>query len=301
MLTENLRNITLKRLFNTGSFSKAWSTWKPQILKHLGNEMTSETILNLGDELREIFKSTKSIKENKSKSEQQSEKASAGHSFEALVSWYLNLCLKNSRAFVTKFHKDLVPQSIQDALTITYGNFKNTSETDLIGFVLPDNDDYLKKICKTEKDTYKIFDEFAQKEFSKFQVSVIQLKVNWNDVAQVPFLYNILYRLGGVVQDNVQVGVNSWNTNSLHRFSYSFVTVPSQGNLDEFKNSSVAVQRVSGLSGGNYWCAQTKDGVANSIQEMPSRIFGSGFVNNNVRDQINENCKDLNCYKLFNI
>ena len=51
------------------------------------------------------------------------------------------------------------------------------------------------------------FDEFAQKEFSKFQVSVIQLKTNWNDVAQVPFLYNILYKLGGVVQDNVQVGV----------------------------------------------------------------------------------------------
>ena len=45
-------------------------------------------------------------------------------------------------------------------------NFKNTSETDLIGFVLPDNDDYLKKICKTEKDTFKIFDEFAQKKWA---------------------------------------------------------------------------------------------------------------------------------------
>ena len=130
MLTENLRNITLKRLFKTGSFSKAWNTWKPQILNHLGNEKTSETILNLGDELRAIFKITKSAKENKSKSEQQSEKASAGHSFEALVCWYLNLCLKNSRAFVTKFHKDLVPKSIQDALTITYGNFKNTFKKD---------------------------------------------------------------------------------------------------------------------------------------------------------------------------
>ena len=103
------------------------------------------------------------------------------------------------------------------------------------------------------------------------------------------------------MQDNVQVGVNSWNTNSLDRFSYSFVTMPTQQNLDSYKNTSVAVQRVSGLSGGNYWCAPTKDGIALSIQEMPSRIFGSGFENNNIRSQIDKNCKDKTCFEIFDI
>lgn len=301
MITEQLREVSINRLFETKSFNSAWKTWKPLISKHFNKELNSKNILKLGDDLRNIFKSTKDKKENKTKSEQQSEKSSAGNSFEALICWYLNLCLKNSRSFVSKFHKDLVPKSVQDSLTITYGNFKNTSETDLIGFVLPEDENYLKKKCKNKKELFKLFNEFAEKKFSNFQVAIIQLKTNWNDVAQVPFLYNVLYRLGGVVQDNVQVGVNSWDTNSLNRFSYSFVTLPTQQDLNTYKNTSIAVQRVSGLSGGNYWCAPTKNGIALSIQEMPSRIFGSGFKNNNIRKQIDDNCKNKSCFDIFDI
>ena len=66
--------------------------------------------------------------------------------------------------------------------------------------------------------------------------------------------------------------------------------------IEHFNPKAFIFENVRGLLS-----AQTKDGVANSIQEMPSRIFGSGFANNNVRDQINENCKDLNCYKVFDI
>ena len=135
--------------------------------------------------------------------------------------------------------------------------------------MLPEDENYLKKKCKNEKELFKLFNDFAEKKFSSFQVAIIQLKTNWNDVAQVPFLYNVLYRLGGVVQDNVQV--------------------------------SIAVQRVSGLSGGNYWCAPTKNGIALSIQEMPSRIFGSGFKNNNIRKQIDDNCKNKSCFDIFDI
>ena len=146
------------------------------ISKHFDKELNSKNILKLGDDLRDIFKSTKDKKENKTKSEQQSEKSSAGNSFEALICWYLNLCLKNSRSFVSKFHKDLVPKSVQDSLTITYGNFKNTSETDLIGFVLPEDENYLKKNVKMKKE-YLNYLMILQKNFQVFKLQLYNLKL----------------------------------------------------------------------------------------------------------------------------
>lgn len=60
-------------------------------------------------------------------------------------------------------------------------------------------------------------------------------------------------------------------------FSYAFATVPTV-KIDKFKRNSVAVLRVSNLSGGNYWGIKSVSGIASSIKEMLGRNLATGAV-----------------------
>ena len=295
MLVENLRKLSIEKLFSVPTFKKYWPKWQNEIRILLGKNYSADNILNISDSLRNIVKST-SIR-----GRGQSELAGIGAGWECLVTWYLNLCLVNTRAVVFKFYKNIIPIPIKEALTINFSGENYLSESDLIGFVLPNNSNYLSKISKNNITLINLFNEFASKNFKDFEVSVIQCKTNWNDSAQIPFLWNLLYKLGGVSQENVRIGINNRATNALKRFDYSFVTMPSNKNLDTYKSGGLQVERVKNLSGGNYWGTKTKNGVASSLKEMIGKSFISAFDKKDIRDNINDFLKEETQISYFKI
>ena len=110
----------------------------------------------------------------------------------------------------------------------------------------------------------------------------MQCKTNWNDSSQIPFLWNLLYQIGGNTETNIQIGTNNRHVHALKSFNYSFITMPSQKDLSKFKPGSVQVERVRNLTGGNYWGVKSKSGVASSIKEI------IGHVYKNVTDGLNQ-------------
>jgi len=295
MLVENLRKLSIEKLFSVPTFKKYWPKWKSKIRIILGKNYTADNILDIADSLREIVSSTSKP------GRKQSALSGIGAAWECIVTWYLNLCLVNTRAVVFKYSKKIIPSSIRDALTINFNGENYLSETDLIGFVLPNKKEYLEKEDREEKKIIETFDDFANKNFRDFEVSVIQCKTNWNDSAQIPFLWNLLYKLGGVSQENVRIGINNRVTNALKRFNYSFVTMPSNKNLDDFESGKLPVERVKNLSGGNYWGMKTKSRVASSLKEMIGKSFVSAFEEGDIRGKINDYLKDVNRINYFKI
>ena len=61
----------------------------------------------------------------------------------------------------------------------------------------------------------------------KFEIGIIQCKTNWNDNAQVPMLWDMIYSAGGFRGRNITIGRNGYNIQNAQSFTYSFVTVPS--------------------------------------------------------------------------
>lgn len=295
MLVENLRKLSIEKLFSVPTFKKYWPKWQNEIRILLGKNYSADNILNISDSLRNIVTSTST------RGRGQSELAGIGAGWECLVTWYLNLCLVNTRAVVFKFYKNIIPVPIKEALTINFSGENYLSESDLIGFVLPNNSNYLSKISNDNITLINLFNEFASKNFKDFEVSVIQCKTNWNDSAQIPFLWNLLYKLGGVSQENVRIGINNRATNALKRFDYSFVTMPSNKNLDTYKSGGLQVERVKNLSGGNYWGTKTKNGVASSLKEMIGKSFISAFDKKDIRDNINDFLKEETQISYFKI
>lgn len=111
--------------------------------------------------------------------------------------------------------------------------------------------------------------------FELFQVGVIQCKSNWNENSQIPMLWDIVYNSGGIPAQNIMVGTETFNLKDLKRFTYSFVTMPSNS-LDGYSPTRVEISRVRNLSGGNYWGVATRNGVAKSVKEI-FRIFDDAF------------------------
>jgi hypothetical protein len=107
------------------------------------------------------------------------------------------------------------------------------------------------------------------------ELSVIQCKTNWNDNAQIPMLWDLIYSSNSFRMANVSVGHNGINPTSFKRFTYSFVTVPTS--RGPFNSSSLPVLRVKNMSGGNYWGRQSKSGVARSVSEFFTANYGNYF------------------------
>ena len=149
MIVEELRKVAVDNLFTVGTFNKYWPTWQKEIKKIIGKEIkdiTEDKILDLGSNLRKIFKSTGG------KVRGQGEVSGGGYGWECLVAWYLNLCMANSRGIVFKFKKKLFPEAITDALTITYNRNEYLSETDILGFVFPDNENFINLKSSDQKN-----------------------------------------------------------------------------------------------------------------------------------------------------
>ncbi|MCU0338689.1 MAG: hypothetical protein MUE30_02300, partial [Spirosomaceae bacterium] len=129
-IPEILRRASITSLFSTNTFSNSWSTWQPIIRSMIGDNFTENSLINLGDHLSEIFRSTGTS------GREQGELSGGGVAWESLVCWYINLCTAGSRIVALK-KMSLVPKPIQDAITVNYGNFACNTESDITVIVFP--------------------------------------------------------------------------------------------------------------------------------------------------------------------
>lgn len=293
-IIEYARELSIKKLFETNGFSTVWPTWKNKIQTDIFNSAppTEHLIYSIGDNLRDIFRTTGQAGRS------QSDVSGGGANWEALVCWYLNICLIDRRTFVLKHNKDLIPSPIKDAITVNYGNFRSNTESDLIAITFPDKAEYtidkeqilIKDIHGNSVDISKgknynflpILDALVARDFDDIEIHIIQCKTNWNDNAQIPMLWDAVYS-ANTFRNGISVGTNGYSIHDAKRFTYSFITVPSNqieknGRLT-YKNTSTAVLRVLNLSGGNYWGLPSETGVASSIKELLERNLKSGHSN----------------------
>jgi hypothetical protein len=283
-ICEYLREKVINDLFGMDSFKRAWVTWKPHI-QSLITPLNARNVLDLGDELSNIFKLTSSSGRS------QSSVSSAGAVWEALVCWYLNICLIESRTVVIKHSKELIPLPVQEAITVSYGTFPSNTESDLIAITFPDepeykidkfsiiiNDSYGKRIDTKKRNgafNYNcIVDALVDRDFEKIEIGIIQCKTNWNDTAQIPMLWDMIYSSLGF-KHLISVGRSGYSIKDISKFTYSFVTVPTNDKKSKFEMDSTHVRRVANLTGGNYWGKPTKPSVANSIKEIFNKNFST--------------------------
>lgn len=291
-IVEALREAVISGLFSTKGFNTAWPVWKSKI-NSLAPVRTPAQILALGDHLKEIFYTT-----NTSIGRTQSDVSGGGANWEALVCWYLNLCSLERRTVVIKHSKSLLPAPVSNAITVNYGSFISNTESDLIAITFPDKDEY-----QMDKELIDILDEHGNRvpvftgkknrynlqpilnaltarDFSEVEIHIIQCKTNWNDNAQIPMLWDMIYS-AKAFKSGITIGREGYSIMNARLFSYAFATVPTV-RLDRIKATSVAVERVRNLSGGNYWGLPTQSGVASSIKEMLERNLKNGNKDNHL-------------------
>lgn len=258
-MLEGLRRGVVTRLLGLGSVSRSWPVWRGLINEELGPEPSVDAVLRLADSLGPIFGSTGQ------KGRGQGELSGGGAAWESLVAWYLNLVTVGTRSITMKRASD-VPQSIRDALSVKFGPNVTNSEADLVAVTLPGSG-YPYSIPDESIDSTLALSAFCHKHFQKLNVAVIQCKTNWNDNAQIPMLWDMIYSAQDFPGRNIMVGENAFSLRKTASFKYAFVTVPTT-KMDKIKPNSTAVLRVSGLSGRNYWGHPSKQGVAESLKEI---------------------------------
>lgn len=263
-LIEGLRERSVDRLFGMEVFKSCWPIWYEQIAKRTSNLTDADAIYQLGGQLREIFFLTSSGERG------QGDVSGGGAAWEGLVCWYLNLVLTGTTGVVVKQNKNLMRSAILQAMSVNYKNRATNTESDLSGIVFPNDPD-----LKSKEYSKNSCDEYIKENFHKISLHNLQCKTNWNDNAQIPMLWDMIYQFRGVKHKNISIGSGGYSLNDLKDFSYSFITMPSQ--KKEIKAGSMAVQRVEALSGGNYWGMPTRSGVAASISEIFRRVFDEAF------------------------
>lgn len=310
-MIEKYREEILNYLFSIESFSKAWeNSWKDKINQIIGKELTSEKLFNIGEKAREIFMSTS--EDGRS----QGTVSSAGTSWESFLAWYLNLGLVGTRTIVLKPKKELNFKCIQNTIAINYGNFTSSSETDLIAITFPKKENLayhvqdlkqfegkifsIKDLENKEKMDIKLTNNYLNRiienNISKVKINIIQCKTNWNDNAQIPMGWDMIYSSTGFSKKDISIGKDGFSIYKTSEFKYSFITVPTQKNLNSFKENSTAVKRVRNLSGKNFWGVASKNNVALSIGEIFSENFSDSFNEKTFEERIKEN--NISIFKL---
>ncbi len=175
---------------------------------------------------------------------------------------------------VMKQNKKLIPSIISDAISVNYGSFISNTEADLIAITFPKKREFEIDISSYDREGkfqyLEVINNLVEKYFGEISIHIIQCKTNWNDNAQIPMLWNMVYSSSNLINSghsSLSVGRNGFSLSNCKKFTYSFVTVPTV-ELSKFKIDSVAVQRVANMSGGNYWGYPTKSGIARNIKEM---------------------------------
>lgn len=266
-VVETIRSEAMHSVMGIASVKAAWPGIKYTLRQQLpdASQLTSRDVFRLGDILSDAFR-------HGGAGRGQGAVSSAGAVWESLVAWYINICCCGTRAVVIKSPKTLVPRSIDKALTVTHESSSLRSETDLILVYLDSST--LDAEVSTRSKARKAYSQAIADNFGMTSVVNIQCKTNWNDSAQIPMLWNMVYS-PKFTHPVVTIGVNGYSIKSLKAFRYAFVTVPTQKDLGKFASDSLAVLRVKTLSGGAYWGWPTKPSVCLSVKEIFSKNQGS--------------------------
>ena len=286
-LTEELREIAVRSAVNTPKTRVMWDVWAEAIHEITDGLDTVESVLDLGSHLRDVFRTT-------TRERSQGGVSLAGRAWEGLVCWYLNLCMMGTRCVAMKYTNAIVPDSMIDAMTVSYGNTRVTSEADLVVLTFPDFPKYTEPLpenCTKKKKILEYMNENVRGNFSSMGLGIIQCKTNWNDSAQIPMLWNMIYNSQGFADQQISVGINNRSISQLKRFSYSFVTLPSQTNI-KTNPGALHVARVRTLSGLNYWGMESVNNAVESLREIFDRNFGDG-IDGGVRTSLERNLPDL--------
>ena len=268
MSAENHRMLAMNATRAIKTWQDCWPVWEIELSRLSNNFSDAKKVHELGDHLRDVFFATNTG------SRDQGSLSGGGAGWESLVTWYLNLVFSGTNAVAMRQSQSVVPKTILDATTIRYGNHQTNTESDVCVIVYPDDFDF----PNPGKAYMSELDKEVAKRIGDIEVGIIQCKTNWNDNAQVPMLWDMVYRASFGSGTNIHIGMNGYRVQHLRRFSYSFVTVPSQKEGRMPSNSSqMAVKRVANLSGGNYWGMATKSGVALSLAEIFDSNFTSAF------------------------
>lgn len=287
-IIEYLREISIKNCFELSAFRNGWQIWKHEIQRFLDNNFSESDIINLGDHISSIFTTTGTAGRS------QAEVAGGGYGWEGLICWYLNLNLIGSRGVAIRKISD-APEALRDSISVNYGNFRSNTESDIIVIVFPNFQEYISdknnltvrnnngNIIPTIKSgSYNIKDilnRLAEIHFNDYEIGIVQCKTNWNDNAQIPMLWSMIYEADAFTNSSISIGRNGYSLHDLRKFTYSFCTVPTN-NINNYKQDSIAVNRVRILTGGNYWGHRSKNGIASSIKEIFNNNFRSAFTPN---------------------
>jgi len=313
-LIEYLRSQVVGDLFKTTSFNNAWTqAWKTEV-NNLLPIVNSRNIIDLGDNLSHIFLGTRA---GGNANRGQSTLAAAGASWECLITWYLNICTIGTRVLAVKKTSQL-PIPLKSSIQVNYSNSQTNSESDIVVVVFPDLPVFTDTIANNnfsqmngvQIDPYRgarivkskiplILNILASNHFNDFELGVVQCKTNWNENAQVPMLWDMIYQTNGFRSNNVSIGANNFNMQNLNNFTYAFATVPTKA-LTNYKATNLPVLRVRNLTGGNYWGFPTSNNVAFSIKEIFNRNFTSGF-NRNLLTDLTGNIGLITNGTLFNL
>lgn len=311
-IVEYYRKKAVEDIFNIPSFQNSWLIWKTEIERILGTNFTATDLLNLGDFMSDIFRTTGQG------GREQASLSGGGAAWEAFVCWYINLCTVNTRVVAIR-RMSLVPKHIQDAITVNYANFACNTESDITILVFPNLTEYTNSMEQANLNDREgnpssflqngilnrtIIDNLIERDFTQFQIGIIQCKTNWNDNAQIPMLWDMIYSAGGFSGRNITIGRNNYSIQNCNKFTYAFVTVPSNSKVT-YRSEGVAVKRVYNLSGGNYWGKQTQQNVCRSLKEIFNNNYSDGFGRQGIRtsltNAINE-FKSINgIYSYFDI
>lgn len=270
---ELLRKHVIDDLMLIPTMQKVWPFWRDAIFKDIEvDQITGPDIIKIGNRLSEIFKLTGE------EGRGQGSVSAGGAAWECLICWYLNLCTIGSNTVVIKASKKNTPESIRDAITVKYGSVPSNSESDILAITLPEDNGRDLYDCNspTRANLVSQLNDVIIENFSETCLTVIQCKTNWNDNAQIPMLWDLIYSSTGF-NTNASVGQNGFTTKGLKLFSYAFVTVPTTA-ADNMKQENVHVLRVAKLSGGNYWGLPTKPNVASNVFDMVHKNFPETFA-----------------------
>ncbi len=261
-LIEQIRREVIEGLFNT-SFGVNWDIRSKYLGGLLKATPKKKEVILLGSHLSPAFKLSGS--QNRT----QGGVSSAGVVWESLVVWYLNLCLLGTKSVVIR-GAPLCPSPVGDALSVCFENTILRSEPDVL---LLSSDHLVETLAApNKKKMLELASDVVEENFSSLGVINFQCKTNWNDNAQIPMLWNMLYnqsRKGALIPNGFSIGRNGHTLKNLGYFGYSFVTVPTQKKGPAgYKASNLAVMRVKTMSAGNYWGHPTTNGVCLSLAEF---------------------------------
>jgi hypothetical protein len=294
-LVERYRGYVVDHGLTRSSFEPSWPTRREILKDGLATPPASARhVVDVGDRMAAAQRMT-TIAGAAAGGRGQSSVTVAGTSWMVLVAYYLNLVYAGTEAVAVS--RATAPQSIKNAMKVSYGGASVEGDLDVALIVLPDasrrgeplvgGSDIAKR--NAARDEYRqLFDAG----FNNAYVCLIACKTNWNDSVQSAMLWNLLYSLraaGGALPGGLSIGSGGYSLDRLAGFTNALVTVPSN-NPAGFTTTGMPVQRARTMTGGYYWGYPRKAHVVENIKGLldvqasksplipPASSAGAGFL-----------------------